>query len=242
MWIWYWGLFHISGNKIQSHVRTALEAIHLAKNEAMDDISSKGYDENIIDFNTVYCDIIYNIGASLQVDSGYTYELAEYDEGPKFHLGVEYTETVKFVKTESEYCLKMKPKKTLPMDELTTSGQSLSYVVYTYELEQEMENIINDKGVMYEAPMANFKTEINVIDDEGKSSYDEYDIKNEIDTTPTYKEEYLLGISTKENVDSNIYIERGINAAFEKHLKLQEISSMEGLLNYGNGFFKIMNS
>jgi hypothetical protein len=43
-------------------------------------------------------------------------------------------------------------------------------------------------------------------------------------------------------VDSDIYIDRGINAAFEKHLKLGEVTSLEALEQYGNGYFKIMES
>ena len=46
----------------------------------------------------------------------------------------------------------------------------------------------------------------------------------------------------EENVDSDIYIDRGINAAFEKHLKLGEVTSLEALEQYGNGYFKIMES
>ena len=41
-----------------------------------------------------------------------------------------------------------------------------------------------------------------------------------------------------QNVDGDIYINRGINAAFEKHLKLGEVTSMEALEQYGNGYFK----
>ena len=59
---------------------------------------------------------------------------------------------------------------------------------------------------------------------------------------PTFREEYRFGISTMENVDSDIYIDRGINPAFEKHLKLGEVTSLEALENYGNGYFKIMES
>ena len=65
---------------------------------------------------------------------------------------------------------------------------------------------------------------------------------NGMEVFPTYREEYRLGSSSLENIDSNIYIERGINAAFEKHLKLGEVVSLEALVQYGNGYFKIMES
>jgi hypothetical protein len=43
-----------------------------------------------------------------------------------------------------------------------------------------------------------------------------------------------LASSFPQNVDADIYIDRGISAAFEKHLKLQEIRTMEALENLGN--------
>ena len=66
------------------------------------------------------------------------------------------------------------------------------------------------------------------------------DSYNGIQAYPIFKEEYLMGVSSLENVDANIYIERGINAAFEKHLKLGEVKSLDDLLQYGNGYYKIM--
>jgi hypothetical protein len=68
------------------------------------------------------------------------------------------------------------------------------------------------------------------------------ELHNGMEVYPTFREEYRFGISTLENVDSDIYIDRGINAAFEKHLKLGEVTSLEALEQYGNGYFKIMES
>ena len=225
---------------------TALQAIRHARN------SLSGYSEEIIDFNVIYCDIIYNVGTTLELLKEnlvpgrdfyrYFYTVASQKDRIRLTRGIQYSETVKFVRTESEYCLKMKPKNTLPMDEMTTSGQNHSYIVYTYELEQDLGKVVNDDGTMYEVPIADFWTEINLVDSDSKIDYEGSDMENRIQVAPVYKKEYLLGIASKENIDSNIYIERGINAAFEKHLKLQEINSMEGLLNYGNGFFKIINN
>ena len=65
---------------------------------------------------------------------------------------------------------------------------------------------------------------------------------NGVKVAPVFMEEYNLGIASMENVDSNIYIDRGINAAFEKHLKLGETMTLEALENYGNNYFKIMDS
>ena len=40
-------------------------------------------------------------------------------------------------------------------------------------------------------------------------------------------------------IETDIYIDRGISAAFDKHIKLQEIKTLDALLQYGNGTFQI---
>ena len=94
--------------------------------------------------------------------------------------------------------------------------------------------------------MADFKFEINVFSGNSDTFADRYPEEmtkhNDLQVFPTYREEYRFGISALENVDSDIYIDRGINAAFEKNLKLGEVTSLEALEQYGNGYFKIMES
>ena len=64
---------------------------------------------------------------------------------------------------------------------------------------------------------------------------------NNFISTPIIKREIYLGSSSKENRNIDIYIDRGNGAAFEKHLKLGEISTFNDLLQYGNGYFNIIN-
>ena len=52
----------------------------------------------------------------------------------------------------------------------------------------------------------------------------------------------MMGSATKQNIDVDIYIDRGINAAYEKHLKLGEVTSMEALQQYTNGYFKMIEN
>jgi hypothetical protein len=49
-------------------------------------------------------------------------------------------------------------------------------------------------------------------------------------------------MSAPQNVSGDIYIDRGINSAFEKHIKISEVVSLEDMLQYGNGYFKIMDN
>lgn len=59
-------------------------------------------------------------------------------------------------------------------------------------------------------------------------------------TTILYKEDYLTGIHYQPQVESNINVDRGNAAAFEYHIKLAEIKSIQDLENYQNGgFFNI---
>ena len=55
--------------------------------------------------------------------------------------------------------------------------------------------------------------------------------------SPIYKEEYKLGISTPIKKDVNVYIDRGINAAFERHLIFGEINTYQDMENYKNDYF-----
>lgn len=51
--------------------------------------------------------------------------------------------------------------------------------------------------------------------------------------------ENKLGFATLENINSNIYIDRGVNRVIDFHLRLLEAKSLESLEQIGNGFFKI---
>lgn len=60
-----------------------------------------------------------------------------------------------------------------------------------------------------------------------------------ISLSPIIKEEYLFGKIFPPEVQNDVFIERGINNVFDKHLKLSEIRNIKGLERYGNGFFKV---
>jgi hypothetical protein len=212
----------------------------------VDDI--KNHDSSTIYDENLYCDIEYCIGATLQRESGHPFTLAKDKDGKHFNHGVEYKETVRFVKTPTFYRLKIEPddKDIMPTEKYEAINLPHKYVIYTYEIAQDKSIITNDVyNTAYEAPLAEFKTEINIIDGNkipNFSAFTDMEDYDGINVSPVFKEEYKMGMAAKENVDSDIYIDRGINAAFERHLKLGEVTSMEAMLQYGNGFFKIMDS
>ena len=206
----------------------------------------------------IYCDITYYIGATLKRTEGECPN--KYDKDKKlskrfvlandtnYNMGVKYVETVQFVKERREYFMKKRknPLLTLPKELIKKhSVHSVSYPVYVYNLRQNnhvVRNSIYDEP--YEATLSNFYTEINVFS--GNGTADTYSTKKDMETHngmqvfPTFREEYRFGISSIENVDSDIYIDRGINASYEKHLKLGEVTSLEALEQYGLNFFKII--
>lgn len=59
---------------------------------------------------------------------------------------------------------------------------------------------------------------------------------------PVFRHEYKLGLSLPQNIESDIYIDRGVNAAIERHIKLGEVSTMEALENYGNNSFLMIGN
>lgn len=176
----------------------------------------------------IRCDITYYMGATLEYVNdevnGKGYRLSD-----GYNKGVEYNETVVF---------KVKPQKYyLKEDDF--------YMVNVIVPEREENTIYsNTYDLQYNDNIASIKMKIDILgtnDDEFKPERGFAHNNNTI-IEPTIRKEYKFGISSLQSVDSDIYIDRGINAAFEKHLKLGEVSTMEGLTQYSNGFFKIMNS
>jgi len=53
------------------------------------------------------------------------------------------------------------------------------------------------------------------------------------------KEEYLLGIISQPEIQSDVFIDRGVTTVMENHLRLGEIKSLFGLLDYGNGYYNV---
>lgn len=53
------------------------------------------------------------------------------------------------------------------------------------------------------------------------------------------KIEYLFGIISPPEVQSDVFIDRGITTVMDMHLKMSEITNLGQLGRYGNGFYKL---
>ena len=56
---------------------------------------------------------------------------------------------------------------------------------------------------------------------------------------PQIQEEYLLGIISPPEVESDVFIDRTTFSVLDYHLRLSEIESLDHLTRYGNGFYNI---
>ena len=181
----------------------------------------------------ISCDITYYIGATLvRKDETTPFELVT---GNTFSSGICYTETVKFIEKDVQYYLKNVIKKQIPMTRNAISAHTISYPVTCYVMEQEKTRIESDFNNYYYCALAHFEMSMC-------TSTTDFELYNGTQTFPVFRQEYKMGTACIQNVDSDIYIDRGINAAFEKHIKLGEVTSMEALEQYTNGYFKIIEN
>lgn len=190
-------------------IKSSLNAIRESTKKATE--YKNNYPMEVVSDN-VYCEIVYNIGATI------VYDKAKASYSIDGDSGVTYTEIVEFEKVKTEYYL---------------GNDSHSYPIYVYKLRQG------------DNPTASFTAPINVFDSSLTTTYssiDGMDDYNGLDAYPTFQDAYNIGISSLPIVDSDVNIDRGNNAAFEKHLKIGEVTSLEALENYTNGYFKMMEN
>lgn len=201
---------------------------HLVKDDETDD-------------RIVYCDVEYIVGGTFTGQSKYDSETGLYIgteyglAGGNFSSGVTYKETVMFVKTQVEYKLALGKEGQIPTTFNTPTAHTLSYPVVCYVLKQNKEEMDSSFNTKYSNTVAEFEMKLP-----GNGGWCGYGTGTEL--FPVFREEYRLGAATMQNLDVDIYIGRGTNAAFEKHIKLGEVTSMEALEQYTNGYFKMMEN
>lgn len=67
--------------------------------------------------------------------------------------------------------------------------------------------------------------------------YQSADVETSNDCSALFKEDYLMGVHYTPIQSSTVNIQRGNNAAFERHIKLGEVKTLEDMENYQNGTF-----
>jgi hypothetical protein len=119
------------------------------------------------------------------------------------------------------------------VDRVTSLGNPFTYVFSADKTDPNIGTINQANGLVFK-------------DFTGAEVYTNFSYKSEgwnaYDTSLSAltKEEYLLGIISAPEVESDVFIDRGITTVYEKHLKMSEITNIEELVRYGKGYYNII--
>lgn len=58
-------------------------------------------------------------------------------------------------------------------------------------------------------------------------------------SAPRIKLDYLIGAISEPKISIDVFIDRGDNSSYDRHMKLGDVNSLIDLESYGNGYFKI---
>jgi hypothetical protein len=72
---------------------------------------------------------------------------------------------------------------------------------------------------------------------EPSSGFTEYNLT----AVPITKEEVLLRVIDQPQIQSDVFVERGKNSAYERVQRLGEVDNLGDMINYGYGFFNVEN-
>jgi hypothetical protein len=64
--------------------------------------------------------------------------------------------------------------------------------------------------------------------------------ENNLTQRPITKDEVLLKVVDQAQVQSDIFIERGKNSAYERIQRMGEVDNLGDMINYGYGFFNVV--
>lgn len=65
---------------------------------------------------------------------------------------------------------------------------------------------------------------------------------NNLTAVPITKDEVLLKVMDEPQISTNVFVERGKNSAYERIQRLGEVDNLGDMINYGYGFFNVVNS
>jgi hypothetical protein len=186
--------------------------------------------ENAINEHTdVYFDITYHIGAVINKITNDSSNSVKYELNGESLNGVKYIDTFKVTDERANYYM----------------ADGNSFIVKYFKLSPNIDN----NGI-YEYQKTKFEIAIvgnkiitvsnissNVSCKGGRVQFNLADGKNIRDyiAAPVFRQEFNLGSSYYQNIEADIYIDRGAVSAIDRHLKLQEIRTLESMENYANG-------
>ena len=196
---------------------------------------------------TLYCEITYHIGTVLR-KNGDRYEIPMNENSkPTYHTGVKYVDRVKVSEEVGTYYMDNGDSFTFSYYLLTPHVGSVDITDFNTSVTCDMSTTFEMVPRLYyilvepdtTIPCTNKYEDFTLSQHGDETFYSGWSENNNIIAAPLFRNEFNLASSLPQIIDADIYIDRGISAAFEKHLKLQEIRTMEALENLGNNYFKI---
>lgn len=137
------------------------------------------------------------------------------------HKGIQYVETYYYDPDTFDYNVTKSPTENLNGDGTQKKGE-----FYTVGSKTLIKSELGNSGKILNNILTDFTT---------KRTEPDYIYSKE------YRTDDLIGVTFDPIVDVNVVVDRGINAAFERHLKLGEVKTLDDLVNYGNNFFNVKN-
>jgi len=117
------------------------------------------------------------------------------------------------------------------VNRVTYLGDPITYVIDTDKKDKKIGTTGQTSGLMYQDYSGNGTTVITYVSQGWNQT--------NTSLSALTKEEYLFGITSTSEVNSDVFIDRGITPVFEKHLKLSEITNLGELTRYGKGYYNI---
>ena len=110
---------------------------------------------------------------------------------------------------------------------------------YYYRLYEKMEIYTGDNIYSYNIRIGNRINKVPFLRTNFTTTVDITHV--DIEERPLIRYDYYNGVNFQPSVNEDVYIERGVTQAFEKHIKFSEIKTFEDLENYANGGFFVIS-
>ena len=110
---------------------------------------------------------------------------------------------------------------------------------YYYRLYEKMEFYTGDNIYSYNIRIGNRINKVPFLRTNFATTVDITHV--DIEERPLIRYDYYNGVSFQPSVNEDVYVERGVTQAFEKHIKFSEIKTFEDLENYANGGFFVIS-
>lgn len=238
-WLWYYRIGTVGyyetttdelGNIVVNGNRNLVEGEYethlMAYGDVITDIIRNSEEQTITFEYMVGCNLkaVYR-GCKIDDDNNVTYYYGDYEYNEDDSHGIRFTETYYYYDDDIISMTDEEFEQYISFDR----GAKDTYKKCPFDISSSLimnDMIVNGTPKTYVTAVGEFSTQI--------------DTQKDSLVNPTTKFDYLMGITYKPSVKTDVYVNRGNAAAWERHLKLSEIKTFEDMETYANGgFFNI---